>query len=160
MNTPGACSAARTDPVSFAPVVATPHSANHEMPEDRQAAKRHQATAIVDGGHPRSALTAAHAEATQWNARAIGPAVVTDLDPTKVRVFCRLNGRTNQDYPVSDIVMDIPHTVSLMSKIMTLEPGDALTMGTSSGSEQVKPGDTIEVEIPEIGVLRNTVVAG
>ena len=90
----------------------------------------------------------------------IGPAVVTDLDPTKVQVLCRLNGRTNQDYPVSDIVMDIPHTVSLMSKIMTLEPGDALTMGTSSGAEQVKPGDTIEIEIPEIGVLRNTVVAG
>lgn len=90
----------------------------------------------------------------------IGPAVVTDLDPTKVRVLCRINGKKNQDYPVSDIVMDIPHTISLMSKIMTLEPGDALTMGTSSGALRVKPGDVVEIEIPEIGILRNPVVAG
>lgn len=90
----------------------------------------------------------------------VGPAVVTDLDPTKTRVLCRLNGKTVQDYPVSDMVMDIPHTVSLMSKIMSLEPGDGLMMGTSSGSQAVKPGDIVEIEIPEIGMLKNRVVAG
>jgi len=90
----------------------------------------------------------------------IGPAVVTGIDPTKLRVLCRLNGKTVQDYPVGDMVMDIPHTVSLMSKIMTLEPGDALTMGTGAGAQHVKVRDVVEVEIPEIGVLRNAVVAG
>ena len=44
-----------------------------------------------------------------------------------------------------------------MSDYMTLQPGDVIWMGTDGVPENVKPGDTIEVEITGIGVLRNPV---
>jgi 2-keto-4-pentenoate hydratase/2-oxohepta-3-ene-1,7-dioic acid hydratase in catechol pathway len=44
-----------------------------------------------------------------------------------------------------------------MSTYLTLYPGDVLWMGTDGAPENMKHGDVIEVEIPDIGVLRNPV---
>ena len=41
---------------------------------------------------------------------------------------------------------------------MTLEPGDVIATGTPAGVGPMHPGDTVEVEIQGIGVLRNQVV--
>ena len=49
------------------------------------------------------------------------------------------------------------HLVSFISHIMTLEPGDVIASGTPAGVGPLKVGDIVEIEIPEIGVLRNTV---
>jgi 2-keto-4-pentenoate hydratase/2-oxohepta-3-ene-1,7-dioic acid hydratase in catechol pathway len=42
---------------------------------------------------------------------------------------------------------------------MTLDPGDVIITGTPAGVGPMKPGDTIEVEVEGIGVLRNPVAA-
>jgi 2-keto-4-pentenoate hydratase/2-oxohepta-3-ene-1,7-dioic acid hydratase in catechol pathway len=52
----------------------------------------------------------------------------------------------------------VRHFISRMSQYLTLYPGDVLWMGTDGATENMKDGDTVEVEIPGIGVLRNPVV--
>ena len=49
--------------------------------------------------------------------------------------------------------------VSGISKYATLHPGDIVLTGAPGGVEQIHPGDVVEVEIPEIGTLRNPVIA-
>ncbi len=49
--------------------------------------------------------------------------------------------------------------VSVVSQVMTLEPGDLIATGTPAGVGPLHPGDVVEVEIPGVGVLRNPVVA-
>jgi len=50
--------------------------------------------------------------------------------------------------------------VSFASRFVTLMPGDVIYTGTPGATRPMKPGDTIEVEISGIGVLRNTIAAG
>jgi 2-keto-4-pentenoate hydratase/2-oxohepta-3-ene-1,7-dioic acid hydratase in catechol pathway len=64
------------------------------------------------------------------------------------------------------MIFDVAETIALLSQCLTLEPGDVISMGTPAGVGQartppvwMKPGDTIEVEIDRIGVLRNTIIA-
>ena len=42
---------------------------------------------------------------------------------------------------------------------MTLQPGDVIMTGTPEGVGGMKPGDTIEIEIGGVGVLKNAVAA-
>jgi 2-keto-4-pentenoate hydratase/2-oxohepta-3-ene-1,7-dioic acid hydratase in catechol pathway len=42
---------------------------------------------------------------------------------------------------------------------MTLEPGDVIATGTPAGIGPMQPGDTVEVEVEGIGILRNPIVA-
>ena len=85
----------------------------------------------------------------------LGPAVVQGLDPATLRVQTRLNGDTRQDYPVSDMRFSVAQLVSMISKDMTLLPGDVILCGTSVGVGSMKPGSDVEVEITGIGTLRN-----
>ena len=48
--------------------------------------------------------------------------------------------------------------IARMTKYMTLYPGDVIWMGTEGATENIKHGDTVEIEITGIGVLRNPVV--
>jgi 2-keto-4-pentenoate hydratase/2-oxohepta-3-ene-1,7-dioic acid hydratase in catechol pathway len=102
---------------------------------------------------------------------AFGPALVTpdELPPGArgIRIRTRLNGQTVQDGTTSDMVFDVADLVSILSRTMTLEPGDVLVTGTPSGVGMarkpplfMKPGDVCEVEVEGIGVLRNPVVEG
>ena len=50
--------------------------------------------------------------------------------------------------------------IAEVSKYCTIEPGDVMWMGTDGVPDNIKPGDTVEIEISGIGVLRNRVVAG
>jgi 2-keto-4-pentenoate hydratase/2-oxohepta-3-ene-1,7-dioic acid hydratase in catechol pathway len=101
---------------------------------------------------------------------AFGPWVVTsdELPPgaKQLRIQSRLNGKVMQDSNTSDMIFDVAETISLLSECLTLQPGDVLSMGTPAGVGQartppvwMKPGDTIEVEIDQIGVLRNPIIA-
>lgn len=87
-----------------------------------------------------------------------GPVIETDVDPAGLQVQTLLKGRQRQDYPVSDMIFSPTELVSLISRDMTLEPGDIITCGTSLGALPMKPGVTVEVVIEGIGVLRNDVV--
>lgn len=89
----------------------------------------------------------------------IGPVIETELDPGNVRVMTRLNGKTVQDSNTSDLLFSVPKLVAYLSQSMTLLPGDIILTGTPAGIGPMKPGDTVEIEIEGIGVLRNPVVA-
>lgn len=86
----------------------------------------------------------------------IGPAVCTDLDWRTARVRTVVSGRERQNYPVSDMVFSPPQIVSLLSKEMTLLPGDIISCGTSVGVLPMRPGTVVEVVIDGIGSLVNT----
>jgi 2-keto-4-pentenoate hydratase/2-oxohepta-3-ene-1,7-dioic acid hydratase in catechol pathway len=89
----------------------------------------------------------------------IGPAVVTDIDASDLEITLRHNGEVKQHARTSDLLFSVPYLIANISQTFTLEPGDVILTGTPSGVGPVQAGDTIEVEIEKIGVLRNTVVA-
>lgn len=86
----------------------------------------------------------------------LGPCIETELDPNNVGVRSRLNGETRQDSNTSDFVFGPAFVISFISNVMTLNPGDVIMTGTPEGVGPMKAGDTIEVEVEGIGVLRNT----
>jgi 2-keto-4-pentenoate hydratase/2-oxohepta-3-ene-1,7-dioic acid hydratase in catechol pathway len=94
----------------------------------------------------------------------LGPWIETDLDPSRLRIRGRLNGKTMQDASTADLIFDVSFLVSFLSQGMTLLPGTVLLTGTPAGCARayeppafLKPGDTFEVDIEGIGVLRNPV---
>lgn len=99
----------------------------------------------------------------------MGPCIVTAdeiADPAALGLRLRLNGETRQDSTVGDLIFDIPTTIEVLSRGMTLEPGTVVSTGTPSGvgmgrtpPEYLRPGDLLEAEVDQIGVLRNRVVA-
>lgn len=84
-----------------------------------------------------------------------GPVIATGLDPLKLSVRTVLNGEERQNYPVSDIVFDPAKLVSLISRDMSLEPGDVIACGTSVGVGSMKPGSEVSIVIDGIGALSN-----
>ena len=84
-----------------------------------------------------------------------GPVVATGLDPAKLAVKLVLNGQERQSYPVSDMIFAPARIVSLLSRDLTLEPGDVICCGTSVGVGSMKPGSSVEVTIDGVGTLAN-----
>ncbi len=84
-----------------------------------------------------------------------GPVVASGIEPDSLRVKTDLNGSERQNYPVSDMIFPPHALVSMISRDMTLLPGDVIACGTSVGIGSMKPGSTVEVSIDGIGTLRN-----
>lgn len=99
----------------------------------------------------------------------IGPWLVTAdeiADYRELRLTGVLNGETLQDGSLSDLAFDIPHLISYISKALPWQPGDILATGTPSGIGfkrkppiYLKPGDTFEVVITQVGTLSNPIIA-
>ena len=89
----------------------------------------------------------------------LGPWIETDVDPSDLAITTRLNGEVKQDSRTSMIVHKIPKLISYITSCMTLLPGDVILTGTPDGIGPMEVGDTVEVEIEGIGVLRNRVGA-
>lgn len=87
----------------------------------------------------------------------IGPWIVTGIDPTRLRIVTTLNGKVVQDGNTADMSLSIPYLISWISKVMTLEPGDVLALGSPSGTCPMKSGDVVTVEVAQIGKLTNYV---
>jgi 2-keto-4-pentenoate hydratase/2-oxohepta-3-ene-1,7-dioic acid hydratase in catechol pathway len=87
----------------------------------------------------------------------IGPYIVTGLDPQDLRVETRVNGQTRQTGRTSDLAFPIPFLLRFISNVMTLKPGDIISTGTPAGVSPLNAGDTVEVEVEGVGVLRNRV---
>jgi 2-keto-4-pentenoate hydratase/2-oxohepta-3-ene-1,7-dioic acid hydratase in catechol pathway len=97
----------------------------------------------------------------------MGPRVVpaTEIgDPQTLRVVCRVNGAVMQDGSTADMIFPVTRLISDLSQGTTLLPGTAILTGTPGGVGMartppvwLKEGDTVEVEIGGIGVLRNRV---
>ncbi len=113
---------------------------------------------------------------TQWTAGKnfdgtgpLGPVVVTvdELPPgaSGLNIMTRVNGETLQSSNTSDMIFSTAKCIAVLSEIMTLEPGDLIATGTPSGVAHarkpptwMKHGDTVEIEIEKIGILKNPVV--
>ncbi|MCS6786720.1 MAG: fumarylacetoacetate hydrolase family protein [Thiobacillaceae bacterium] len=85
----------------------------------------------------------------------IGPWIVRGIDPDGLRVRTLVNGAVKQDYPVADMFYRPREIVALLSRDMTLMPGDVIACGTSLGADALNPGDTVEIDIEGIGRLSN-----
>jgi len=100
---------------------------------------------------------------------AFGPTLVTtdELPPgcRGLKLVTRLNGQVVQNAMIDDMVFDVATQIALVSEAITLSPGDIFVTGTPSGVGLarkpplwMKHGDICEVEIDQIGILRNPVV--
>src|ERR1700683_2555375 len=89
----------------------------------------------------------------------VGPHIETDLDPTDVLVEARVNGALRQSGSTSLMSYTCEFLVRWISRMMTLYPGDVISTGTPSGVGPIAPGDTVDVSVAGIGVLRNPVHA-
>jgi 2-keto-4-pentenoate hydratase/2-oxohepta-3-ene-1,7-dioic acid hydratase in catechol pathway len=87
----------------------------------------------------------------------LGPYIATDLDHRALRIKSKVNGILDQDGPTSDMIFDIPRIISYVTQFMALEPGDIVLTGSPRKETNLHVGDTVEVEIEGIGVLRNSV---
>ena len=96
----------------------------------------------------------------------LGPWIVTDVDVSKpLHLVVRKNGEVTQEDTTASMIFTFTDLIAYITTFMTLKAGDVICTGTpvKKGPKVdppvwLKPGDTIEVESPEIGVLRNTVV--
>jgi 2-keto-4-pentenoate hydratase/2-oxohepta-3-ene-1,7-dioic acid hydratase in catechol pathway len=99
-----------------------------------------------------------------------GPVLVTaDALPAGavgLSIQSRLNGQVMQSANTRDMIWGVAETIKLLTECLTLEPGDVIIMGTPAGVGQartppvwMKHGDIVEIEIENIGLLRNKIKA-
>jgi 2-keto-4-pentenoate hydratase/2-oxohepta-3-ene-1,7-dioic acid hydratase in catechol pathway len=89
----------------------------------------------------------------------IGPAIVSGLDPSDLAIETRVNGDVKQSSRTSKMVFSPAFLVTYISRMMSLLPGDLILTGTPAGVGPLSPGDRVEVEIENVGVLANRVAA-
>jgi 2-keto-4-pentenoate hydratase/2-oxohepta-3-ene-1,7-dioic acid hydratase in catechol pathway len=89
----------------------------------------------------------------------IGPHIETDLDPANVLVETHVNGARRQSGNTSLMIYPVAYLIRWISCMMTLLPGDVIATGTPAGVGPLVAGDTVEVSVAGIGVLRNPVHA-
>jgi 2-keto-4-pentenoate hydratase/2-oxohepta-3-ene-1,7-dioic acid hydratase in catechol pathway len=97
----------------------------------------------------------------------LGPWIVTtdDIpDPTRLLLTTRLNGQQMQHSGTDMLIHSIPAIIAFCSVFTPLTPGDIIATGTPDGIGAkrtppvwMKAGDVLEVEISDIGTLRNRI---
>lgn len=97
-----------------------------------------------------------------------GPWIVTPDeigDPHKLDIKTWVNDELRQDSNTKHLIFDCYYLVEYLSQVMTLEPGDIIATGTTSGvGVKMKPrgymkaGDIVKIEIEKIGYLKNSVI--
>ena len=98
----------------------------------------------------------------------IGPWIATsdeiDLE-APLELTTRVNGEVRQNDSTARLMFPFDYLISYLSTFATLKPGDIIVTGTPTGAgvrfdppRWLVPGDVVEVEVPQIGILRNTVV--
>ena len=99
-----------------------------------------------------------------------GPVIVTKdeiSDPHDLHLQTRLNGEIMQDTRTDDLIFKLPEIISYYSQWYRFRPGDVVTTGSPSGvgvgrDPQVfmHAGDTVEIELEGVGILKNTLAQG
>jgi 2-keto-4-pentenoate hydratase/2-oxohepta-3-ene-1,7-dioic acid hydratase in catechol pathway len=98
-----------------------------------------------------------------------GPWLITPdeiSNPNNLRLITRVNDEIRQNSCTSNMVLNIETIIQKLSKVMTLETGDIISTGTPTGTalslstnvKYLQHGDTVEVEIEQIGKIRNRVL--
>jgi len=98
----------------------------------------------------------------------LGPALVTPdeiQDPGSLSIRTTLNGQVVQDANTSEMIFSVPYLISYISQLTTLEPGDLILTGspkragsTPDPRTPLKSGDSISIEIENLGILTNPVI--
>jgi 2-keto-4-pentenoate hydratase/2-oxohepta-3-ene-1,7-dioic acid hydratase in catechol pathway len=88
----------------------------------------------------------------------MGPWIETDVDLDAMETVVRVNGKEDLRFKTNDMIFGIAHYISVMTRYMTLYPGDVIWMGTDGTSPDLVDGDVVEVELTGIGTLRNPFV--
>jgi 5-carboxymethyl-2-hydroxymuconate isomerase len=98
---------------------------------------------------------------------ALGPYMVSsdELDPmSELRLMTRVNGEERQNDTTANLMFPFDYLISYVSSFCRLKPGDIIATGTPNGAgarfnppKYLRRGDVVEVEVAEIGILRNTV---
>ncbi|MBD3181013.1 hypothetical protein GF312_01905, partial [Candidatus Poribacteria bacterium] len=135
---------------------------------------------IMNDVSERELIVEADREPSEWNGffdwlngkwmdtfAPMGPCLVTKdevEDPHNLSIKLSVNGEMKQNSNTGNMIFNIPELIEFASRLMTLEPGDIISTGTPSGVGSssgtfLKDGDTVEVEIEKIGLLKNTVKA-
>ena len=85
-------------------------------------------------------------------------------DPQNLKLTTKINGELRQNSSTSNMFIKIPEIISKISQVLTLEKGDIISTGTPAGVMLNKPnavflkdGDSVEMEIEGLGVLKNTI---
>jgi len=91
----------------------------------------------------------------------VGPFLETELDTHSLELSTVINGRLTQRSTTANRILDDYETLSLISKFITLQPGDIVLTGTPAGAmeSRVRPGDVVTVRIAQLCELTNPVVA-
>ena len=89
----------------------------------------------------------------------MGPWMVTGFNPDDARTIVRMNGEVTDDFATGNMIFDVVDYIVEITRYATIHPGDVMWMGTDGMPKSMTPGDTVEIEVTGIGVLRNTVVA-
>ncbi|WP_449282937.1 fumarylacetoacetate hydrolase family protein [Leucobacter sp.] len=88
----------------------------------------------------------------------LGPVIETDPDLSDALVITRVNGEVRQEGSTAQLIHSLARIVAHASQAFTLLPGDVILTGTPAGVGRLEAGDTVEVEIEGIGILRNPVL--
>ncbi len=96
-----------------------------------------------------------------------GPWITTAneiVDAQNLRLTTKINGELRQNSSTSKMFLKIPEIIAKLSKVMTLEKGDIISTGTPAGVilknpnlEYLKDGDAVEMEIEDLGSIKNTI---
>ena len=88
----------------------------------------------------------------------VGPIVKTNLDPAAgLTIETHVNGELRQHGSTADFIFTLPVLLEYITAAITLEPGDLLLTGTPAGVGPLKLGDVVEISVPGLGRLRNSV---
>jgi 2-keto-4-pentenoate hydratase/2-oxohepta-3-ene-1,7-dioic acid hydratase in catechol pathway len=133
---------------------------------------------IMNDVSERELIVEADREPSEWNKffdwlngkwmdtfAPMGPCIVTKdeiKDPHNLGIKLKVNGEIKQNSNTENMIFSIPEIVEFISRITTLEPGDIIATGTPEGTghasgQFLKDGDSVEVEIDGIGILKNCV---
>ena len=87
----------------------------------------------------------------------VGPVMARGVDYDDLLLQTRVNGQVMQSQRTRDLLFDSSYLVSYVSRYVTLEPGDMIFTGTPGSTSAMQPGDVVEIELENVGVLRNTI---
>lgn len=88
----------------------------------------------------------------------LGPWIETELAHDDLAITSRVNGASAQGGHTRDMILDVPTAIAMVSEVTTLLPGDIILTGTPAGVTTLHHGDIVEIDIEDLGVLRNPVV--
>ena len=90
----------------------------------------------------------------------LGPGIVEGWDFRGKQIRTLVNGEVRQDGNTDEMQWNMHYLVADIARTITLQPGDVLMSGTPAISRTVYPGDVVEVEVEDLGTLRNHIVEG